>query len=165
MGITNTLKNRGGVVWRGAATEAKLESSKSLGNTVSKTNNDVTVVLILFSEFVGLDRPRQLALNGSTTEYKLKNVAHDTEYVLTLYVLFGSVVGPGISATFRTCEYLGSCPTVSAMKFKSDHSSLCNRIYFPQQTFLMQCNLVCYSRKVTGVINYIKSQQNPHQRE
>ncbi|XP_030295316.1 collagen alpha-1(VII) chain isoform X2 [Sparus aurata] len=53
-------------------------------------------------EFVGRDRPRQLALNGSTTEYQLKNVAHDTEYVLSLYVLFGSVVGPGISATFRT---------------------------------------------------------------
>ncbi|XP_036004748.1 collagen alpha-1(VII) chain isoform X2 [Fundulus heteroclitus] len=53
-------------------------------------------------EFAGRDRPRQLALNSSTTEYKLKNVAHDTEYVLTLYVLFGSVVGPGISATFRT---------------------------------------------------------------
>ncbi|XP_070785049.1 collagen alpha-1(VII) chain [Enoplosus armatus] len=53
-------------------------------------------------EFVGRDRPRQLALNGSTTEYQLKNVAHDTEYVLTLYVLFGSVVGPGISATFKT---------------------------------------------------------------
>ncbi|KAK5617819.1 hypothetical protein CRENBAI_026224 [Crenichthys baileyi] len=53
-------------------------------------------------EFAGQDRPRQLALNSSITEYKLKNVAHDTEYVLTLYVLFGSVVGPGISATFRT---------------------------------------------------------------
>ncbi|XP_015257992.1 PREDICTED: collagen alpha-1(VII) chain-like isoform X3 [Cyprinodon variegatus] len=53
-------------------------------------------------EFIGRDRPRQLALNSSTTEYKLKNVAHDTEYVLTLYVLFGSAVGPGISATFRT---------------------------------------------------------------
>ncbi|KAK7896301.1 hypothetical protein WMY93_021626 [Mugilogobius chulae] len=53
-------------------------------------------------EFIGRDRPRQLALNGSTTEFHLKSVAHDTEYVLTLYVLFGSVVGPGISATFRT---------------------------------------------------------------
>lgn len=63
-------------------------------------------MLMFSSEFVGRDRPRQLALNGSTTEYQLKNVAHDTEYVLTLYVLFGSVVGPGISATFRTCEYL-----------------------------------------------------------
>ncbi|KAF3859195.1 hypothetical protein F7725_021594 [Dissostichus mawsoni] len=53
-------------------------------------------------EFVGRDRPRQLALNGSTTEYQMRNVAHDTEYVLSLYVLFGSAVGPGISATFRT---------------------------------------------------------------
>ncbi|KAF0029734.1 hypothetical protein F2P81_018839 [Scophthalmus maximus] len=53
-------------------------------------------------EFTGRDRPRQLALNGSTTEYHLKNVAYDTEYVLTLYVLFGSLVGPGITATFRT---------------------------------------------------------------
>ncbi|XP_061571220.1 collagen alpha-1(VII) chain-like [Cololabis saira] len=53
-------------------------------------------------EFVGRDRPRQLALNGSITEYQLKNVAHDTEYVLTLYVLFGSLVGPGISGTFKT---------------------------------------------------------------
>ncbi|XP_074554044.1 uncharacterized protein col7a1l [Halichoeres trimaculatus] len=53
-------------------------------------------------EFVGRDRPRQLALNSSTTEYQVKNVAHDTEYVLTLYVLFGPVLGPGISATFKT---------------------------------------------------------------
>ncbi|CAJ1054849.1 collagen alpha-1(VII) chain [Xyrichtys novacula] len=53
-------------------------------------------------EFVGRDRPRQLALNGSITEYQMKNVAHDTEYVLTLYVLFGPAVGPGISATFKT---------------------------------------------------------------
>ncbi|KAM9823969.1 uncharacterized protein col7a1l [Neosynchiropus ocellatus] len=53
-------------------------------------------------EFTGRDRLRQLALNGSTTEYHLKNVAHDTEYVLTLYVLFGPVFGPGITATFRT---------------------------------------------------------------
>ncbi|KAM4615653.1 uncharacterized protein col7a1l [Polymixia lowei] len=53
-------------------------------------------------EFVGRDRPRQLALNGSTTQYQIKNVVHDTEYVLSLYVLFGSVVGPGIPATFRS---------------------------------------------------------------
>lgn len=65
----------------------------------------VLSMLVFFSEFVGRDRPRQLALNSSTTEYHLKNVAHDTEYVLTLYVLFGPAVGPGISATFRTCEY------------------------------------------------------------
>ncbi|XP_048875119.1 collagen alpha-1(VII) chain isoform X1 [Brienomyrus brachyistius] len=54
------------------------------------------------SEFLGRDRPRQLALNGSTTTQTLKNLVHDTEYVLSLYVLFGSVLGPGITATFRT---------------------------------------------------------------
>lgn len=54
---------------------------------------------------MGRDRPRQAALDGSTTQYQLQNVAHDTEYVLTLYVLFGAVVGPGVSATFRTCEH------------------------------------------------------------
>ncbi|XP_067111043.1 collagen alpha-1(VII) chain [Osmerus mordax] len=53
-------------------------------------------------EFVGRDRPRQLALNDSTAEHLLKNLVHDTEYVLSLYVLFGSLVGPGITATFRT---------------------------------------------------------------
>ncbi|RXM31571.1 Coatomer subunit gamma-2 [Acipenser ruthenus] len=53
-------------------------------------------------EFSGKDRPRQLALNSSTTVYQLKNLAHDTEYVLSLYVLFGSIVGPGITATVRT---------------------------------------------------------------
>lgn len=79
--------------------------STSLRSKVSRGNVTLLLILILFSEFVGRDRPRQLALNGSTTEYHLKNVAHDTEYVLTLYVLFGSVVGPGITATFRTCEY------------------------------------------------------------
>ncbi|KAG7456261.1 hypothetical protein MATL_G00249820 [Megalops atlanticus] len=53
-------------------------------------------------EFTGRDRPRQLALNSSTTVYNLKNLVHDTEYVLSLYVLFGSLVGPGITVTFRT---------------------------------------------------------------
>lgn len=85
----------------------KLSQSWIVRNNQLKEKHYVTVLLmlILFSEFVGRDRPRQLALNGSTTEYQMKNVAHDTEYVLTLYVLFGSVVGPGITATFRTCEY------------------------------------------------------------
>ncbi|MGH0152791.1 UNVERIFIED_CONTAM: hypothetical protein FKN15_023706, partial [Acipenser sinensis] len=52
--------------------------------------------------FSGKDQPRQLALNSSTSVYQLKNLAHDTEYVLSLYVLFGSIVGPGITATIRT---------------------------------------------------------------
>ncbi|CAL8337358.1 unnamed protein product [Arctogadus glacialis] len=53
-------------------------------------------------EFTGRDRPRQLALNSSTTEHHLRNVVYDTEYVLSLYVLFGTALGPGITATFRT---------------------------------------------------------------
>ncbi|CAH2275478.1 collagen alpha-1(VII) chain-like [Pelobates cultripes] len=53
-------------------------------------------------EFIGRDRPRQLALDSSITSYQLKNLAHNTEYVISLYVLFGSAVGPGISTTART---------------------------------------------------------------
>ncbi|PKK22055.1 collagen alpha-1(VII) chain [Columba livia] len=54
-------------------------------------------------EFFGKDRPRQLALNRSITSYQLRNLAHDTEYVISLYVLFGSVEGPGITTSARTC--------------------------------------------------------------
>ncbi|XP_075199632.1 uncharacterized protein LOC142302455 [Anomaloglossus baeobatrachus] len=53
-------------------------------------------------EFIGRDRPRQLALNSTLTSFELKNLVHNTEYVISLYVLFGSTVGPGISATVRT---------------------------------------------------------------
>uniref|UniRef100_A0A8B9V4D6 Collagen alpha-1(VII) chain n=1 Tax=Anas zonorhyncha TaxID=75864 RepID=A0A8B9V4D6_9AVES len=53
-------------------------------------------------EFFGKDRPRQLSLNKSTTAYRLRNLAHDTEYVISLYVLFGSVEGPGITTSART---------------------------------------------------------------
>ncbi|KAM4748923.1 uncharacterized protein WCC33_006332 [Rhinophrynus dorsalis] len=53
-------------------------------------------------EFIGKDRPRQLALNATITSYHLKGLVPNTEYVLSLYVLFGSVAGPGISTTVRT---------------------------------------------------------------
>ncbi|XP_028941249.1 collagen alpha-1(VII) chain-like, partial [Antrostomus carolinensis] len=53
-------------------------------------------------EFFGKDRPRQLALNKSITAYQLRNLAHDTEYVISLYVLFGSMEGPGITTSART---------------------------------------------------------------
>ncbi|XP_061496317.1 collagen alpha-1(VII) chain-like [Rhineura floridana] len=53
-------------------------------------------------EFFGRDRPRQLALNSSTTVYRLQKLAHNTEYVISLYVLFGSVEGPGITITAKT---------------------------------------------------------------
>ncbi|XP_043403252.1 collagen alpha-1(XIV) chain-like [Chelonia mydas] len=56
-------------------------------------------------EFFHKDRPRQLALNSSTTAYQLRNLAPDSEYVISLYVLFGSAEGPGITASARTCEY------------------------------------------------------------
>ncbi|KAJ3611907.1 hypothetical protein NHX12_020187 [Muraenolepis orangiensis] len=70
------------------------------------------------SEFTGRDRPRQLALNGSTTEHHLRNVVYDTEYVLSLYVLFGTVVGPGITATFRTSP-LGYVSNFRVMSYTS----------------------------------------------
>uniref|UniRef100_A0A672LK29 Fibronectin type-III domain-containing protein n=1 Tax=Sinocyclocheilus grahami TaxID=75366 RepID=A0A672LK29_SINGR len=99
------------------------------------------------AEFIGRDRPRQLALNGSTTEYVLKNLVHDTEYVLSLYVLFGSAVGPGITATFRTSplEYVSNfkvtsytsssidvewSPIVGATEYKLTWSSGKNSWYF-----------------------------------
>ncbi|XP_044133070.1 LOW QUALITY PROTEIN: collagen alpha-1(VII) chain-like [Bufo gargarizans] len=53
-------------------------------------------------EFIGQDRPRQLALNSTLSSFELKNLVHNTEYVISLYVLFGSTVGPGISTTVRT---------------------------------------------------------------
>ncbi|KAM8820166.1 uncharacterized protein ACNFOS_001765 [Eudromia elegans] len=53
-------------------------------------------------EFFDKDRPRHLALNKSITTYQLRNLAHDTEYVISLYVLFGSVEGPGITTSART---------------------------------------------------------------
>lgn len=63
------------------------------------------VYFLSSKEFFGKDRPRQLALNKSITSYQLRNLAHDTEYVISLYVLFGSVEGPGITTSARTCEY------------------------------------------------------------
>uniref|UniRef100_A0ABM5GLM7 Uncharacterized protein isoform X4 n=1 Tax=Pogona vitticeps TaxID=103695 RepID=A0ABM5GLM7_9SAUR len=53
-------------------------------------------------EFFGRDRAQQLTLNSSTTAYHLRNLAHDTEYVISLYVLFGFMEGPGITITART---------------------------------------------------------------
>ncbi|GCB61642.1 hypothetical protein scyTo_0007085 [Scyliorhinus torazame] len=53
-------------------------------------------------EFTGRDRPRQIALNSSTTSHQLKYLASNTEYVLSLYVVFSSVVGPGITTTMKT---------------------------------------------------------------
>ncbi|GAA6084544.1 collagen alpha-1(VII) chain isoform X1 [Tachysurus ichikawai] len=75
------------------------------------------------AEFTGRDRPRQLALNRSMTEYLLKNLVHDTEYVISLYVLFGSVVGPGITATFRTSP-LGYVSNFKVISYTSSSVSV-----------------------------------------
>uniref|UniRef100_A0A4W3IET5 Fibronectin type-III domain-containing protein n=1 Tax=Callorhinchus milii TaxID=7868 RepID=A0A4W3IET5_CALMI len=53
-------------------------------------------------EFAGRYRPRQLALNSSFTSHQLNHLADNTEYVLSIYVLFGTMVGPGITTTVKT---------------------------------------------------------------
>ncbi|XP_043943254.1 uncharacterized protein LOC122815075 [Protopterus annectens] len=54
------------------------------------------------TEFSGKDRPRQIALNSTTTSYRLRNLVHSAEYAVSLYVLYGSAVGPGITASVWT---------------------------------------------------------------
>ncbi|NXJ66002.1 CO7A1 protein, partial [Rostratula benghalensis] len=69
------------------------------------------------------DRPRQLALNRSITAYQLRSLAHDTEYVISLYVLFGSVEGPGITTSARTSP-LGYVSNFKVMSYTSTSLSL-----------------------------------------
>ncbi|XP_054255740.1 LOW QUALITY PROTEIN: collagen alpha-1(VII) chain-like [Indicator indicator] len=74
-------------------------------------------------EFFGRGRPRQLALNRSVTAYQLRNLAHDTEYVISLYVLFGSLEGPGITTSARTLP-LGCVSNFKVMSYTSTSLSL-----------------------------------------
>ncbi|XP_062436150.1 collagen alpha-1(VII) chain-like isoform X7 [Rhea pennata] len=74
-------------------------------------------------EFFGKDRPRQLALNKSITAYQLRNLSHDTEYVISLYVLFGSVEGPGITTSARTSP-LGYVSNFKVASYTSTSLSL-----------------------------------------
>ncbi|XP_061202804.1 collagen alpha-1(VII) chain-like [Neopsephotus bourkii] len=74
-------------------------------------------------EFFGKDRPHQLALNKSTTAHTLRNLAHDTEYVISLYVLFGSVEGPGITTSTRTSP-LGYVSNFKVMSYTSTSLSI-----------------------------------------
>ncbi|KAG7272281.1 hypothetical protein CRUP_018579 [Coryphaenoides rupestris] len=79
-------------------------------------------------EFTGRDRPRQLALNGSTTEYHLRNVVFDTEYVLSLYVLINmsaALPAPlGYVSNFKVISYTSTSidvewsPIVGATEYK-----------------------------------------------
>ncbi|XP_078275661.1 uncharacterized protein col7a1l [Rhinoraja longicauda] len=61
-------------------------------------------------EFTGRDRPRQVVLGSGITSHQLKHLIANTEYVLSLYVIFGAVIGPGMSATVKTSP-LGHVPT------------------------------------------------------
>ncbi|RMC10553.1 hypothetical protein DUI87_13358 [Hirundo rustica rustica] len=70
-------------------------------------------------DFSGKDRPRHLALNRSVTSQRLRGLAPDTEYVISLSVLFGSGEGPGITTSARTAP-LGS---VSNFKVTSRSST------------------------------------------
>ncbi|XP_054033821.1 collagen alpha-1(VII) chain-like [Dryobates pubescens] len=74
-------------------------------------------------EFFGRDHPHQLALNRSVTAYQLHNLAHDTEYVISLYVLFGSLEGPGITTSARTLP-LGYVSNFKVMSYTSTSLSL-----------------------------------------
>ncbi|XP_065408801.1 collagen alpha-1(VII) chain-like isoform X5 [Chrysemys picta bellii] len=74
-------------------------------------------------EFFHKDRPRQLALNSSTTAYQLRNLAHDSEYVISLYVLFGSAEGPGITTSARTSP-LGYVSNFKVTSYTSTSISL-----------------------------------------
>ncbi|XP_038009527.1 collagen alpha-1(VII) chain-like [Motacilla alba alba] len=71
-------------------------------------------------EFFGKDRPRHLSLGRSVTSHQLRSLAPDTEYVISLSVLFGSGEGPGVTTSARTAP-LGS---VSNFKVTS-HTSTC----------------------------------------
>ncbi|KAM4902080.1 uncharacterized protein FYW23_002737 [Sylvia borin] len=74
-------------------------------------------------EFFGKDRPRHLALNKSVTSHQLRGLAPDTEYVISLSVLFGSGEGPGITTSARTAP-LGSVSNFKVMSHTSTSLSL-----------------------------------------
>ncbi|XP_067391047.1 collagen alpha-1(VII) chain-like [Emydura macquarii macquarii] len=74
-------------------------------------------------EFFSKDRPQQLVLNSSTTAYQLRNLAHDSEYVISLYVLFGWAEGPGITTSARTPP-LGSVSSFKVTSYTSTSISL-----------------------------------------
>ncbi|XP_063998819.1 collagen alpha-1(VII) chain-like [Pogoniulus pusillus] len=74
-------------------------------------------------EFLGRDRPRQVALNKSATAYQLRSLAPDTDYVISLSVLFGWAQGPGVTASARTLP-LGYVPNFKVVSFTSTSLSL-----------------------------------------
>ncbi|XP_053834925.1 collagen alpha-1(VII) chain-like [Vidua macroura] len=74
-------------------------------------------------EFFGKDRPRHLSLSKSVTSHRLRSLAPDTEYVISLSVLFGSGEGPGITTSARTAP-LGSVSNFKVTSHTSTSLSL-----------------------------------------
>ncbi|XP_038010371.1 collagen alpha-1(VII) chain-like [Motacilla alba alba] len=74
-------------------------------------------------EFFGKDRPRHLSLGRSVTSHQLRSLAPDTEYVISLSVLFGSGEGPGVTTSARTAP-LGSVSNFKVTSHTSTSLSL-----------------------------------------
>ncbi|NXD29651.1 CO7A1 protein, partial [Spelaeornis formosus] len=74
-------------------------------------------------EFFGKDRPRHLALSKLVTSHQLRSLAPDTEYMISLSVLFGAGEGPGITTSARTAP-LGSVSNFKVMSHTSTSLSL-----------------------------------------
>ncbi|NXR23097.1 CO7A1 protein, partial [Cinclus mexicanus] len=74
-------------------------------------------------EFFGKDRPRHLALSKSVTSHRLRSLAPDTEYVISVSVLFGPGEGPGVTTSARTAP-LGSVSNFKVMSHTSNSLSL-----------------------------------------
>ncbi|XP_032915034.1 collagen alpha-1(VII) chain-like [Catharus ustulatus] len=74
-------------------------------------------------EFFGKDRPRHLSLGKSVTSHQLRNLAPDTEYMISVSVLFGPGEGPGVTTSARTAP-LGSVSNFKVMSHTSTSLSL-----------------------------------------
>uniref|UniRef100_A0A8C3NGP3 Uncharacterized protein n=1 Tax=Geospiza parvula TaxID=87175 RepID=A0A8C3NGP3_GEOPR len=74
-------------------------------------------------EFFGKDRPRHLSLGRSVTSQQLRGLAPDTEYVISLSVLFGPGEGPGVTTSARTAP-LGSVSNFKVTSHTSTSLSL-----------------------------------------
>ncbi|XP_025019833.1 collagen alpha-1(VII) chain-like, partial [Python bivittatus] len=124
----------------GPALTAKMTTLSSSAVRILKAT-DVTInsVLVLWNsvagatgyrltwgptpEFFRRDQLRQIMLNSSTATYHLRNLAHNTEYVISLYVIFGLVEGPGISITAKTSP-LGYVSNFKVTSYTSTSISL-----------------------------------------
>ncbi|XP_062348521.1 collagen alpha-1(VII) chain-like [Cinclus cinclus] len=74
-------------------------------------------------EFFGKDRPRHLALSKSVMSHRLRSLAPDTEYMISVSVLFGPGEGPGVTTSARTAP-LGSVSNFKVMSHTSNSLSL-----------------------------------------